>query len=540
MLAAKLCMVGIIAAVCMKRLSVLARAATLEDNNRTEFRFANVYGDHMVLQSKPFRAAIWGLGEVGQEVTVSLASEVYSTKVIKGSWGHGVWLVELDAQDAGGPYTIKATSKVDTKTLEILLEDVLFGDVWICSGQSNMQFTVHQVINVSEAIKNADHYPGIRLFTASLTQSNAPLYELKEVEQRWSVASSKSVDGGAWTYFSAVCWFYGKNIYDRYKRPLGLIATDWGGTPVEAWSSPDSLRQCNISANTYREKLLSREITRVSGPQTHSVLYNAMIHPFLNMTIFGAVWYQGERNALAPSTYNCTFPAMIDDWRSKWYDGTNKLTNPMFPFGFVQLSSWYDSSKQADGFPIIRWAQTANYGYVPNTKEKSVFMAVAMDLGNKSSSYGSIHPPDKEDVGFRLSLAGQAIAYGNTDIYYTGPLVSDVTILANGSGSMSWVAFVEYRSVGKRGIEVRSKHGFEFYCVLSKDQRKTMFTEAKIDSARLGFVVIVYGTCPPGYAAKGLRYAWATAPCEFKQCAVYSQENGLPGPPFLWNAPEVE
>lgn len=130
-------------------------------------------------------------------------------------------------------------------------------------------------------------------------------------------------------------------------------------------------------------------------------------------------------------------------------------------FFFSQLSSWYDSSKQANGFPIIRWAQTANYGYVPNTKEKNVFMAVAMDLGNKSSSYGSIHPPDKEDVGFRLALAGQAIAYGNTDIYYTGPLVSGVTILANGSGSMSWIASVEYRSVGKRGIEVRSKHGFE-------------------------------------------------------------------------------
>ena len=132
-----------------------------------------------------------------------------------------------------------------------------------------------------------------------------------------------------------------------------------------------------------------------------------------------------------------------------------------FIFSIPQLSSWYDSSKKANGFPIIRWAQTANYGYVPNTKEKNVFMAVAMDLGNKSSSYGSIHPPDKQDVGFRLALAGQAIAYGDTDIYYTGPLVSDVTISANDSSSTSWVAVVKYRSVGKRGIEVRSKHGFE-------------------------------------------------------------------------------
>lgn len=538
MLLAKLFLMVLVAVEANVVHRLTAQAATVA--GKVAFRFANMYGDHMVLQAKPFQAMVWGFGELGQEVTVRLASKLYTSKVIKGPKGNGVWTVTLDAQDAGGPYTITAMSKMGTSTISVLLEDVLFGDVWICSGQSNMQFTVHQVINVSEAIKAADHYPDIRLFTASLIESPSPLYELRGVEQPWSIASSKSVDGGAWKYFSAVCWFYGKNIYDRYKSPLGLIATDWGGTPVEAWSSPDSLRQCNITAENAHDKLLSRKVTPVAGPQTHSVLYNSMVHPFLNMTIYGAIWYQGEANAAAPSTYNCTFPAMIDDWRSKWYDGTNKLTSPMFPFGFVQLSSVYQSSNADDGFPIIRWAQTANYGYVPNIREKNVFMAVAMDLGNKSSSYGSIHPPDKQDVGYRLALAGQAIAYGETDVYFSGPLVSNVMISVNSSGSTFWVAVVEYQSVGNQGIELRSTHGFQLYCVSSEDPEKAKFTDTKIISTKLGFVVKLLGTCPPDYVAKGLRYAWSAAPCEFKQCAVYSKQNGLPSPPFLWNAPDVE
>lgn len=536
----KLCLL-VFAVETANYVSLFVNASRETANSATgTFRFANIYGDHMVLQAKPFSAMVWGFGEIGQTVDVRFGNEFLETKVIEGSSGSGVWKVTLDAQDAGGPYTINASSKVGNTTSSISLADVLFGDVWLCSGQSNMAFTVTQVVNASEAIEEADHYPDIRLFTASLIASDTPLYELQEVMQPWSVASSKSVNGGAWKYFSAVCWFYGKNIYHQYKKPIGLIATDWGGTPVESWSSPDALRQCNITGDKVVDVFVSPEEEIFKGPYTHSALYNAMIHPFLNMTIYGAIWYQGEANAAAPFTYNCTFPAMIDDWRSKWFYGTDKLTDPEFPFGFVQLSSFYQKSKVADGFPVIRWAQTANYGYAPNLRERNVFMAVAMDLGNKSAIYGSIHPPDKQDVGFRLALAGRAVAYDDLDVYFSGPIVSDVTFSWQ-INTTFWKANVKYHheSVGKGGIEVRALRGFQYYCVSSSNPADSMFTEAEISTSAFNMLGLS-GECPSGYQATGLRYAWNVTPCEFKNCAVYSKENELPSPPFVWNAPDVQ
>lgn len=131
-----------------------------------------------------------------------------------------------------------------------------------------------------------------------------------------------------------------------------------------------------------------------------------------------------------------------------------------------KLSANGNDSTIADGFPVIRWAQTANYGYVPNLRETNVFMAVAMDLGNASSPYGSVHPNDKQDVGYRLALAGRAVAYGDLDVYYSGPIVSDVLITAPAKSNTTWIATVKYHheSVGLGGIELRSDHGFEVTC----------------------------------------------------------------------------
>lgn len=141
----------------------------------------------------------------------------------------------------------------------------------------------------------------------------------------------ETVNGGAWQYFSAVCWFYGRNIYNKTKIPIGLVSSNWGGTPDEAWSSPDALKECTTS-----DKVKQRVC---AGPNPHdpSVLWNAMINPLLNMSIYGAIWYQGEANAGNPTKYNCSFPAMINDWRKKWNEATNGDTDILFPFGFVQV-----------------------------------------------------------------------------------------------------------------------------------------------------------------------------------------------------------
>lgn len=203
--------------------------------------------------------------------------------------------------------------------------------------------------------------------------SETKLEEPPEILQPWSVAntsnsipyhsiciplilSTASVNGGDWQYFSAVCWFYGRDIYDQYKIPLGLVSSNWGGTIIEAWSSVDALKMCYTRDNKSITKS-KREVDgiRAPNPNQPSVLWNSMIYPLLNMTIYGAIWYQGESNAGMyihviifnilsryfqlgdPDKYNCTFPTMISDWRQKWHDSTNGQTNSMFPFGFVQV-----------------------------------------------------------------------------------------------------------------------------------------------------------------------------------------------------------
>ncbi|XP_077863406.1 sialate O-acetylesterase-like, partial [Saccoglossus kowalevskii] len=166
-----------------------------------------------------------------------------------------------------------------------------------------------------------------------------------------------------------------------------------------------------------------------------SVLWNSMVFPLLNITIKGVVWYQGESNTIPgikQDSYSCTFPAMIADWRDKFYNGTGGATDKLFPFGFVQISTNNDTAWIVDGYPAIRWHQTADYGYVPNEKMPNVFMAVAMDLPDPTSPYGPVHPRYKQDVGYRLALAAKAIAYNDTNVKYTGPFPSNITVVLSG------------------------------------------------------------------------------------------------------------
>ncbi|XP_074662823.1 sialate O-acetylesterase-like [Tubulanus polymorphus] len=179
-----------------------------------------------------------------------------------------------------------------------------------------------------------------------------------------------SLGGDPFTYFSAVCWLYGKALYERLRYPIGLIESCVSGTPVEYWMSKDAFTSCNLHRSSVHD----------------NSLWNAMINPLLNMTIYGSIWYQGESNAMHNRhNYNCTFPAMIADWRLKF--SSHSQTDHQFPFGFVQLAPDNDES-MVNNFPEIRWHQTADYGYVPNPKMNNVFMAVAIDLPDSTSPWG--------------------------------------------------------------------------------------------------------------------------------------------------------
>jgi sialate O-acetylesterase len=163
--------------------------------------------------------------------------------------GESIWSVTLDPVSDEGPFDIHVSQPLANGTLvTITIHDVLFGDVWVCSGQSNMQFTVDMSFNGSQEIANAGNFPKIRLLTVSLIPAAVPVEELLGINQNWSVASPQSVGGPSWNYFSATCWYYGRMVHQALGgRPIGLIATSWGGTPVEFWTPPEALQDCNAT-----------------------------------------------------------------------------------------------------------------------------------------------------------------------------------------------------------------------------------------------------------------------------------------------------
>ncbi len=203
----------------------------------------------MVLQRAPERAIVWGYADTfNAPIALTMDNKVYhtiSSSLSVDSVGASVWSVTLDAQPQEGPFQVKVTHPLANGSLEtITLNDVLFGDVWICSGQSNMEFPVIRMFNASVEIENADKYPKIRLFTAAQEQSYTPQEELLSIGLQWSIASNISVASG---YTSAVCWLYGRMVQETLGgRPMGLIHSSWGGTGIEFWSPPDALKECGL------------------------------------------------------------------------------------------------------------------------------------------------------------------------------------------------------------------------------------------------------------------------------------------------------
>jgi sialate O-acetylesterase len=218
-------------------------------------RFANYIQDHMVLQRAPQKAIVWGFGDPGKLTILRMNDKIYTTiseSEPANELGESIWSVTLDPVSEEGPFDIHVSQPLANGTLvTITIHDILFGDVWVCSGQSNMQFTVNMMFNGSEEIANAGNFPKIRLFTTSLIPFGSPIEELLGINLNWSLASPETVGGKAWDYMSAVCWLYGRQIHQALNgRPIGLIATSWGGTSIEVWMPPKAFQDCNATADT--------------------------------------------------------------------------------------------------------------------------------------------------------------------------------------------------------------------------------------------------------------------------------------------------
>lgn len=356
-------------------------------------KLPSVIGDNMVLQQQ-FEAPIWGWAEPGTEVRVSGSwdNQAATTKTDP----HGKWLVKLGTPKAGGPFTLSIN--------ELEIKNVLIGEVWICSGQSNMQWSVSQSIN-SEAEIAAGNYPDIRLFYVARQFSDEPK---QNCYGNWTACSPTTVSG-----FSAAAYFFGRKLQQDLGVPIGLIHTSWGGTPAEAWTRKEIL-ESDTDLKIYLERFAEKIVQAKPGilprnKNSASGLYNAMLAPLIPYGIQGAIWYQGESNRNDAKLYEKLFPAMIKNWRDDWKQGN-------FPFYFVQIAPYKYREPLAGA--ALRDAQRKTLS-VSNTG-----MVVTLDIGNPND----IHPKNKQAVGQRLALWALAKNYGRNNIACSGPLYQSMKV----------------------------------------------------------------------------------------------------------------
>lgn len=480
---------------------LLGAAAMASPVLKAEVRLPHILSDHAVLQ-RDAPIHIWGWAGPKEKVQI----QFHAQKHVVTANEYGEWGLWLAPEAAGGPFTMNISGESGAP---IAYTDLLVGDVWFASGQSNMEmplkgFPGNAVIKNSEQEIAAATLPQVRLLRVEKKTSN---YPLEELDGTWTQCNPAAAAD-----FSAVAYFFGREIQQKEHVPIGLIDSTWGGTPVEAWTSMDALAadasltpamaswakfadlQTRLTEVQEKEKREDEAAVAAHQPKPNhewhpnfesggpAELYNGMVAPATPYTIKGVIWYQGETNGppeRAP-LYNKLFSTMIADWRKDWHEGN-------FPFLYVQISS-FNSPNQDWG--TLRDAQRRTLS-VANTA-----MAVSIDVGDA----GNIHPADKQTVGSRLALAAETMVYGHTDksgrpTEYSGPLFQQATredrrlrVYFDHAGSE-----LHAKGGSVAGFEVAGKDG------------KYMPAEARIE----GQTVVV--SSPSVADPLQVRYAWSSA-----------------------------
>ena len=489
--------------------------AVLVCSLQAEVKLPALLSDHMLLQQgTPVR--LWGTASPQEPVRVSLPGQQIT--VITGSTGK--WQITLAPLKPGKEFNLTVNQTV--------IHDVLVGDVWVGSGQSNMEFPMSRTANAEAEIAAANN-PEIRLFTVKRLVANQAA---DDVTGQWSVCTPESVK-----QFSAVAYFFGREINQTRHIPVGLIHTSWGGTPAQAWTEPSYLKddlalQPYLSGwqkaldgypaakLKYDAQLADWNAAVVSAkaegktppnkpnpppgpehPNTPSGLYNAMIAPLTPYAIRGALWYQGEANGNQKEAwlYRRLFTSMIESWREAWGQGS-------FPFYFVQLANFRTNG----WWPLLRESQNMALE-LRNTGE-----ALAIDIGNPHD----IHPTNKQEVGHRLALVARALTYGEK-LEYSGPAYREMTVMA--SRAQLWFDHV--------GGGLQAKGGTLSGFWIAGADRKFVPAEAKIE----GDSIIV--TSPEVPEPMAVRYAWQDDPA----VTLYNRD-GLPASSFrtdTWKDPKA-
>eukprot|EP00040_Diaphanoeca_grandis_P004382 m.28466 g.28466 ORF g.28466 m.28466 type:complete len:621 (-) comp15922_c1_seq1:198-2060(-) len=491
--------------------------------------FANVFGSSMVLQRQPIQARLFGVVGANESLTVTVTSTVQSGASIKVSAkanNVGEWSCVLPGAEAGGPFNVTAAvDGVSTKTQT--LTDVMFGDVFVCSGQSNMQEPVSVINNATLEMAAASQFPWIRLAVVGEDHSNSPLRDTtKPLSLPWQRASPAALgqnNSQSWNFFSATCWFTARELAMKLGSsvPLGLVGSYVGGTPIEDWTPPTG------------------------------VLYNAMVSPLTGLALKAILWYQGENNSFKPSKwilYAQQFPTMIQLWREAWVNSTGITALSTTPFGFAQIGP-RDCVPDVDHqgatgtfYGGVRWSQTAFLYHVPNAKMPNTFMAVTADLAEGYSPVlpivaGCVHYGDKQDVGRRLVLGVLQTVYGQQNVTATGPMVVGVTLTSE--------TLVVHFDPATGPIEVRNHSGFEVSsngvdyvgAKISLSSGTSVTLDLSNPMQNDGVVGDGVDQLPDLGTVVSMRYILHDTPCINKTCAIYGIDSGLPSPPLVANLP---
>ena len=457
-----------------------------------------LFSDNMVLQ-RDTEVPIWGWAKTGKPVTVmtSWDGKEYSAMPDE----NGRWTVRVATPAAGGPFTLTFRQKRKS----VVLKNIMSGDVWLCSGQSNMEMPVKgwgKVDNYEAELEEANNYPNIRLLNIKLSWADAPQDDFQVKDQPgWNVCNDSTLID-----FSACAYFFGRELNRDLNIPIGLINSSYGGTCIESWISPGAISTLDSEKEfVQRGKDIMkprRESVEKNGKSDYSIdfpsdQFRAMIYPLIPFSIKGALWYQGEANDWAAYQYRETLPLLIRDWREQW--------NYKIPFYIVQLANYMDVQKEPD--EESKWAELREAQALSANTVEDAHLAVAIDIGMEKD----IHPKNKQEVGRRLGLLARKYTYGE-NIKADSPQMESYTI----EGSSVRIRFRNAESLKTLGPDKTVK-GF----VIAGGDHKFHFADARIE----GSSVVV--SCPDVKYPQAVRYAWANNPV----CNLYN-EVGLPVCPF--------
>jgi sialate O-acetylesterase len=442
-----------------------------------DVRMPKIFTDNMMLQ-RDMPVRVWGWADPGEAVSVAVAGVTAATKADD----KGQWALELPAVKGGE--TLDLTVQGNNS---LTLKNVVTGDIWVCSGQSNMEMALRGCLGAAEDIKAAD-LPQIRRIKFSHAKSAQPEADAPTATP-WQVCSPETAGG-----FTAVGFYFARELQQKTGVPIGIVDANWGGTRIEPW-------------------VAAADIELPPGKGDWSVMYHAMIHPMVRLPIKGALWYQGEANGTDGETYYDKMRALIGGWRKQWGQGD-------FPFYFVQLANFQAVSQDpagGNGWAKLRAAQTKALA-IPNTG-----MAVIIDTVPLAQS-GNIHPVNKYDVGLRLARWALARDYGQKDMAVSGPLFKALMIEGGKarlefehSGTGLMVGKKEGRAPAAEDPEAKLKR----FAIAGAD-KKWFWADAVIENHT------VTVSSPEVQEPVAVRYAFEMNP---DGANLYNRE-GLPASPF--------